>query len=69
MDVVIVSAGAVEMKTGSRLRRRNPEAEITVVESGKWISLSRCGLPYFLGVKSILIQPVPGLKPFRLFSL
>jgi NADPH-dependent 2,4-dienoyl-CoA reductase/sulfur reductase-like enzyme/rhodanese-related sulfurtransferase len=48
MDVIIIGAGAVGMKTASRLRRRNPEAEITVVESGKWISLSRCGLPYFL---------------------
>jgi NADPH-dependent 2,4-dienoyl-CoA reductase/sulfur reductase-like enzyme/rhodanese-related sulfurtransferase len=48
MEVVIAGAGAVGMKTASRLRRRNPEAEITVVESGKWISFSRCGLPYFL---------------------
>jgi len=48
MEVVIVGAGAVGMKTASRLRRRNPEAKITVVEAGKWVSMSRCGLPYFV---------------------
>lgn len=48
MEVVIVGAGAVGMKTASRLRRKDHEAKITVVESGRFISFSRCGLPYFL---------------------
>ncbi|MEM4156648.1 MAG: FAD-dependent oxidoreductase, partial [Archaeoglobaceae archaeon] len=48
MEVVIIGAGAVGMKTASRIRRKDPEAKITVVEAGKWVSMSRCGLPYFV---------------------
>ncbi|MDK2795436.1 MAG: hypothetical protein PWQ58_635 [Archaeoglobaceae archaeon] len=59
MEVVIVGAGAVGMKTASRLRRKDPEAKITVVESGRYISFSRCGLPYFLEGK------VAGLDDLR----
>lgn len=48
MEVVIVGAGAVGMKTASRIRRKDPETKITVVEASKWVSMSRCGLPYFV---------------------
>jgi NADPH-dependent 2,4-dienoyl-CoA reductase/sulfur reductase-like enzyme/rhodanese-related sulfurtransferase len=35
-------------KTAARLRRLNPEAEITIMEKGKVLSYAGCGMPYFV---------------------
>ncbi|MDI9645370.1 MAG: FAD-dependent oxidoreductase [Archaeoglobales archaeon] len=51
MEIVIVGGGATGMKAASRARRRDPEAKITVIESSKWLSFSRCGLPYYIEQK------------------
>ncbi len=49
MDVVIIGGGAAGLKAASRIRRKDAEANITVVEAGKYVSLGRCGLPYYVG--------------------
>ncbi len=49
MKVVVIGGGAAGLKAASRIRRKDPEAEITVVEKGKYVSLGRCGLPYYVG--------------------
>jgi NADPH-dependent 2,4-dienoyl-CoA reductase/sulfur reductase-like enzyme/rhodanese-related sulfurtransferase len=49
MDIVIVGGGAAGLKAAARARRRDAEANITVVEAGKYVSMARCGLPYFVG--------------------
>ncbi len=49
MKVVIIGGVATGPKTAARLRRLNPEAEITVIEQGKILSYAGCGLPYFIG--------------------
>lgn len=46
--VVIVGGVAAGMKTASRLRRLDPEAEITVLERGDSLSYGACGFPYYL---------------------
>lgn len=46
--VVIVGGVACGTKTAARLRRLDPEAEITIVERGNHLSYAGCGLPYFL---------------------
>ena len=46
--VVIVGGNACGMKTAARLRRRDPEAEITVVEKGAFLSYGACGFPYYI---------------------
>jgi len=48
MKVVIVGGVAVGPKTAARLRRLNPEAEITIVEKGKVLSYAGCGMPYYV---------------------
>ncbi|MCX5916425.1 MAG: pyridine nucleotide-disulfide oxidoreductase, partial [Deltaproteobacteria bacterium] len=48
MRVVIIGGVAVGPKTASRLRRLNPEAEITIVEKGKVLSYAGCGMPYYV---------------------
>ena len=49
MDVVVIGGGAAGLKAASRIRRKDAEANITVVEAGKYVSLGRCGLPYYVG--------------------
>ena len=47
--VVIIGGVAAGMKTASRLRRRDKDAEITVVERGQQVSYGACGFPYYIG--------------------
>ncbi len=46
--IVIVGAGATGLKAACRVRRRDPKADITVLDRGKFISYAACGLPYLL---------------------
>jgi NADPH-dependent 2,4-dienoyl-CoA reductase/sulfur reductase-like enzyme/rhodanese-related sulfurtransferase len=48
MEVLIIGAGATGLKCAARVRRRNEDAKITVIDKEKKISLGRCGLPYFV---------------------
>lgn len=47
--VVIVGGGACGPKTAARLRRLDPNAQITMVQDEALISYAGCGLPYFIG--------------------
>ena len=47
--VLIIGGVAAGMKTASRLRRRDKDAEITVVERGELVSYGACGFPYYIG--------------------
>ncbi|AAB90837.1 FAD-dependent oxidoreductase [Archaeoglobus fulgidus] len=49
MNVVVIGGGAAGLKAASRIRRKDGDASITVVEAGKYVSLGRCGLPYYVG--------------------
>lgn len=47
--VVIVGGVAGGMSAATRLRRLDPDAEITVVERSGYVSFANCGLPYYVG--------------------
>ncbi len=49
MEIVIIGGGAAGLKAAARIRRLNDEAKITVIEAGKYPSISRCGLPFYVG--------------------
>ncbi len=49
MKVVVIGGVATGMKAASRLQRRLPEADITVIERGKSVSYGACGFPYYIG--------------------
>jgi NADPH-dependent 2,4-dienoyl-CoA reductase/sulfur reductase-like enzyme/rhodanese-related sulfurtransferase len=49
MKVVIIGGVATGPKVAARLRRLEPEAEITILEKGEQISYGACGLPLYLG--------------------
>ncbi|AEA47879.1 FAD-dependent oxidoreductase [Archaeoglobus veneficus] len=46
--IVVIGGGAAGLKAAARARRRDEEAEITVIEAGEYPSMSRCGLPYYI---------------------
>jgi len=48
MKIVVIGGGAAGLKAAARARRRDEEAEITVIEAGEYASVSRCGLPYYV---------------------
>lgn len=47
--VLIIGGVAAGMKTASRLRRRDKDAQITVLERGQQVSYGACGFPYYIG--------------------
>ncbi|MGC8631774.1 MAG: FAD-dependent oxidoreductase [Thermoprotei archaeon] len=46
--VVVVGGGAAGMSAASRVRRLDPDAKITVLESTEFVSHAPCGIPYYL---------------------
>ena len=48
MRVVIIGAGAAGLKAACRIRRKDENAEIIVIEKEKEFSISRCSLPYYI---------------------
>jgi NADPH-dependent 2,4-dienoyl-CoA reductase/sulfur reductase-like enzyme/peroxiredoxin family protein/rhodanese-related sulfurtransferase/TusA-related sulfurtransferase len=49
MKYVIVGGVAGGATTAARIRRISEEAEIILIEKGKYISYANCGLPYYIG--------------------
>lgn len=46
--VVIIGGVAAGPKVAGKLRRLDPEAEIVILEKGKFLSYAGCGLPYYI---------------------
>lgn len=48
LKIVIIGGVACGCKAASRARRKDPTADITIIEKGANISYAGCGLPYFI---------------------
>ena len=48
MKVVIIGGVAAGPKTASKIIRLMPDAQVTVVEKGEFLSYAGCGLPYYV---------------------
>ncbi|MDO7788628.1 FAD-dependent oxidoreductase [Desulforamulus aquiferis] len=46
--ILIIGGVAAGPKTAARARRLDPDAQITVLEKGKYISYAGCGMPFYL---------------------
>ncbi len=46
--IIIIGAVACGTKAAARARRLDPEAQITIIEQGEFLSYAGCGMPYFL---------------------
>lgn len=49
MKYVIIGGVAGGATAAARLRRIDEQAEIILLEKGKYISYANCGLPYYIG--------------------
>jgi NADPH-dependent 2,4-dienoyl-CoA reductase/sulfur reductase-like enzyme len=61
-NLVVIGGNASGLAAASQARRINPDLNITVLESGKYISYSTCGLPYFISgyvkrAEDLLVYP------------
>lgn len=48
MKVIVIGGVAAGPKTAAKIMRLNPEAEVTLLEKGKFLSYAGCGLPYYV---------------------
>ncbi len=48
MKIVVIGGVAAGPKVAAKIIRLNPEAEVTVVEQGEFLSYAGCGLPYYI---------------------
>jgi NADPH-dependent 2,4-dienoyl-CoA reductase/sulfur reductase-like enzyme/rhodanese-related sulfurtransferase len=47
--IIIIGAVALGPKVASRLRRLDPDCEITIIDKDSLISYGGCGIPYYIG--------------------
>ncbi|MFQ3550258.1 MAG: FAD-dependent oxidoreductase, partial [Armatimonadota bacterium] len=47
-DIVIIGGVACGPKSAARARRRDPNANITIIERGELLSYAGCGMPYYI---------------------
>ncbi|HZR21538.1 MAG TPA: FAD-dependent oxidoreductase [Verrucomicrobiae bacterium] len=48
LKVIVIGGVAAGPKAASKIMRLNPQAEVTIIEKGKFISYAGCGLPYYV---------------------
>jgi NADPH-dependent 2,4-dienoyl-CoA reductase/sulfur reductase-like enzyme/rhodanese-related sulfurtransferase len=48
VKVVIIGGVAAGPKAASRIIRMNPDADVTIIEKGVFLSYAGCGLPYYI---------------------
>jgi NADPH-dependent 2,4-dienoyl-CoA reductase/sulfur reductase-like enzyme/rhodanese-related sulfurtransferase len=49
LKIVVIGGVAAGPKAAARAKRCHPNAQVTIIEKGEWLSYGGCGLPYFLG--------------------
>ncbi len=47
--IIVIGGSAAGPKAASKIRRLDQEAEITIIQKGKYLSMASCGYPYFVG--------------------
>lgn len=71
--ILIIGGVATGAKTAARARRRDPGAEITIVEGGRFLSYAGCGMPYFIegqvkDFKELMATPVGVIRDETFFQ-
>jgi NADPH-dependent 2,4-dienoyl-CoA reductase/sulfur reductase-like enzyme/rhodanese-related sulfurtransferase len=65
--IVVIGGVAAGLKAASKVRRNDPQAQITVVERGDIISYGACGMPYYVSgdvdsIDNLMKTPVGVLR-------
>ncbi len=48
MEVIVIGGGAAGMSAASKIKRENPDYNVTVFEKSNFVSYAECGMPYYL---------------------
>jgi NADPH-dependent 2,4-dienoyl-CoA reductase/sulfur reductase-like enzyme/rhodanese-related sulfurtransferase len=72
MRIVVIGANAAGAKAACKAKRVNPEAEVTLIDRGDFISYGACGIPYFISdtvadVKDLMRTPVGVVRDIPFF--
>jgi len=72
MKIVVIGANAAGAKAASKAKRMNPQAEVTLVDRGCYISYGACGIPYFISddvkdVKELMSTPAGAVRDVDFF--
>lgn len=73
MKIVIVGGVAAGPKTASRIVRLRPDARVTIVEKGEFLSYAGCGLPYYISglvkeQKELMTTPAGSVRDCAFFD-
>ena len=73
MRIVVIGANAAGAKAACRAKRVSPEAEVTLIDRGNFISYGACGIPYFVSdtvtdVKELMKTPVGVVRDVPFFK-
>lgn len=72
--IVVIGGVACGPKTAARIKRLNPDADVTVIEKKELLSYSGCGLPYYLSGeikdhKELMATPVGIVRDTHFFKV
>ena len=67
LKVVVIGGVAAGPKTAAKIARLDPQAQVTVLEKGKFVSFAGCGLPFYVSgavkeQKALMSTPVGVLR-------
>jgi NADPH-dependent 2,4-dienoyl-CoA reductase/sulfur reductase-like enzyme/rhodanese-related sulfurtransferase len=73
LKIVIVGGVAAGPKTAAKIVREDPEAQVTLLEKGKFLSFAGCGFPYYVsGVvkdqKALMSTPIGVVRDAAFFQ-
>jgi NADPH-dependent 2,4-dienoyl-CoA reductase/sulfur reductase-like enzyme/rhodanese-related sulfurtransferase len=73
MRIVVIGANAAGAKAACKAKRVNPEAEVTIIDRGSFISYGACGIPYLVSdtvadVKDLMKTPVGVVRDVPFFK-
>jgi len=71
--VVVIGGVAAGPKTASKIKRLRPDADVTVVEKGQFLSYAGCGLPYYIAglvreQKELMCTPIGVVRDPEFFK-
>ena len=49
MKVLIIGGVAAGTKTAAKIKREDPQAQVTLITKSSDVSYAGCGLPYYIG--------------------
>lgn len=60
---VVVGGDAAGLSAASKCRREDPDREVVVFETGRWVSYAHCGTPYYVEGKVEKLTDLLSLSP------